>query len=166
MSERVKMLTQYRSTKWLYKFLIIGVILGYVLLIYGYYKHYLSLNMFIPVSVAAVLYTSALVLLLKPIYRKKDLLKINLSKFVYLLSKDHVQASEKLWGAAALMVKAVAASRGISISSHGELFSFVRRLGEEERNPELRRLFSVASTLHHSMRAGYVGMWSGSTQRM
>jgi L-fucose isomerase-like protein len=66
-----------------------------------------------------------------------------------LLSKDHVQASEKLWGAAALMVKAVAASRGISISSH-ELFSFVRRLGEEERNPELRRLFSVASTLHQN----------------
>ena len=63
------------------------------------------------------------------------------------------------------MVKAVAASRGISISSH-ELFSFVRRLGEEERNPELRRLFSVASTLHHSMRTGCVGMWSGSTQRM
>jgi len=79
------MLTRYRSTKWLYKFLIIGVISGYVLLIYGYYKHYLSLNMFIPVSVAAVLYTSALVLLLKPIYRKKDLSKINLSKFVYIL---------------------------------------------------------------------------------
>jgi hypothetical protein len=65
-----------------------------------------------------------------------------------LLAKDHVQASEKLWGAAALMVKAVAASRD-SISSH-ELFSFVRRLGEEERNPELRRLFSVASTLHQN----------------
>ena len=64
------------------------------------------------------------------------------------------------------MVKAVAASRGISISSNGELFSFVRRLGEEERNPELRRLFSVASTLHHSMRTGCVGMWSGSTRRM
>jgi len=28
------------------------------------------------------------------------------------------------------MVKAVAASRCISISSHGELFSYVRRLGE------------------------------------
>lgn len=67
-----------------------------------------------------------------------------------LAKKDHVQASEKLWGAAALMVKAVAASKGISISSHGELFSFVRRLGEEEKNPELRRLFSVASTLHQN----------------
>jgi len=48
------------------------------------------------------------------------------------------------------MVKAVAASRGTTISSHGELFSFVRKLGEEEREPELRRLFSVASTLHQN----------------
>jgi hypothetical protein len=68
-----------------------------------------------------------------------------------LLTKgDFVQASEKLWGSAALMVKAVAASRGVPISSHGELFSYVRRLGEEEGNPELRRLFSVASTLHQN----------------
>ena len=73
-----------------------------------------------------------------------------------LLAKgDYVQASEKLWGAAALMVKAVAASRGVSISSHGELFSFVRRLGEE-RNPELRRLFSVASTLHQNFCEGWL----------
>jgi hypothetical protein len=54
------------------------------------------------------------------------------------------------------MVKAVAASRGVSISSHGELFSFVRRLGEEEKNPELRRLFSVASTLHQNFYEGWL----------
>jgi len=52
-----------------------------------------------------------------------------------LLAKgDYVQASEKLWGAAALMVKAVAASRGVSISSHGELFQLRQeawRGGEE-----------------------------------
>jgi len=34
-------------------------------------------------------------------------------------------------GAAPLMIKAVVASRGVLISSHGELFSYVRRLGEE-----------------------------------
>ena len=67
-----------------------------------------------------------------------------------LAKKDYIQASEKLWGAAALMVKAVAASRGITILSHGELFSFVRKLGEEKNKPELRRLFSVASTLHQN----------------
>lgn len=68
---------------------------------------------------------------------------------------DYIQASEKLWGSAVLMVKAVAASRGTTISSHGELFSFVRKLGEEEREPELRRLFSVASTLHQN----FYGNW-------
>ncbi|AJB41760.1 MAG: PaREP1 family protein [Thermofilum sp.] len=68
-----------------------------------------------------------------------------------LLAKgDCVQASEKLWGSAALMVKALAASRSVSVSSHGELFSYVRRLGEELGSPELRRLFSVASTLHQN----------------
>jgi hypothetical protein len=48
------------------------------------------------------------------------------------------------------MVKAVAASRGITILSQGELFSFVRKLGEKENKPELRRLFSVANTLHQN----------------
>jgi hypothetical protein len=68
-----------------------------------------------------------------------------------LLAKgDLVQASEKLRGSAVLMVKAVAASRGVLVSSHGELFSYVRRLGEELGNPELRRLFSVASTLQQN----------------
>jgi hypothetical protein len=67
-----------------------------------------------------------------------------------LAKKDYIQASEKLWGAATLMVKAVAASRGITILSQGELFSFVRKLGEKENKPELRRLFSVANTLHQN----------------
>jgi len=48
------------------------------------------------------------------------------------------------------MVKAVAASRGVSVSSHGELLSYVGKLGEELGDPELRRLFSVASTLHQN----------------
>jgi hypothetical protein len=63
---------------------------------------------------------------------------------------DFIQACEKLWGSAAVMVKAVAASRGITILSQGELFSFVRKIGEEENDSELRRLFSVASTLHQN----------------
>jgi hypothetical protein len=67
-----------------------------------------------------------------------------------LAKKDYIQASEKLWDAAALIVKAVATSRGITILSHGELFSFVIKLGEEENKPELRRLFSVANTLHQN----------------
>jgi len=67
-----------------------------------------------------------------------------------LAKRDYVQASEKLWSSTALMVKAVAATKGISILSHGELFSFVRKLGEERNEPEFRRLFSVANTLHQN----------------
>jgi hypothetical protein len=63
---------------------------------------------------------------------------------------DYVQASEKYWGAAAEMVKAVASKRGIDIKSHGELFSFVSRLKDELHKPDLPRLFSLASTLHQN----------------
>jgi PaREP1/PaREP8 domain containing family protein len=46
-----------------------------------------------------------------------------------LLAKgEYIQASEKLWGSAALIVKAVAARKGIAILSHGDLFSFVREV--------------------------------------
>ena len=48
------------------------------------------------------------------------------------------------------MVKAVAAKRNITISSHGQLYRFVTRLGAEQKDPELRRLFAVAGTLHQN----------------
>ena len=68
-----------------------------------------------------------------------------------LISKrDYVQASEKFWGAAAEVVKAVAANRGIELKSHGELFNFVSQLKSELGEPELPRLFSLASTLHQN----------------
>jgi hypothetical protein len=76
-----------------------------------------------------------------------------------LLAKgDYVQASEKFWGSAAIMVKAVAASRGVSVSSHGELFSYVRQLVEELGNPEFRRLFSVAGTLHQNFYENWLSL--------
>jgi hypothetical protein len=66
-----------------------------------------------------------------------------------LAGGDFVQASEKLWGAA-LMDKAVAAARGLLLRSHGDLFKFVKSLGDEAGDPELRRLFAVASALHQN----------------
>ena len=46
-----------------------------------------------------------------------------------------VQASEKLWGAAALTVKMVAAKRGLKLEQHGGLWVFVneKKLGGERR---------------------------------
>jgi hypothetical protein len=63
---------------------------------------------------------------------------------------DYVQASEKFWGAASAAVKSVAAKRGTNIRSHERLYHFVDRLTEELEDPELTRLFGLASALHQN----------------
>jgi len=63
---------------------------------------------------------------------------------------DFVQASEKFWGAAAEMVKGVAAKRGIELRAHGEMYRFVAKLKDEMNDPELATLFSVAAALHQN----------------
>jgi hypothetical protein len=66
-----------------------------------------------------------------------------------LLAKgDHVQASEKLWGAAAEIVKAVAARRGKTVRNHARLWDFVTELSEEHPDWRLLEAFSIASALH------------------
>ena len=65
-----------------------------------------------------------------------------------LVQDDLLQASEKLWGAAAHMVKAVAEGRGWEHSGHRELFQVVNRLANESGDAELRHLFHTANSLH------------------
>ena len=65
-----------------------------------------------------------------------------------LAAGDVRQASEKGWGAAAQMVKAVAQQRGWEHGGHRQLFQVARRLRDETGNPEIRRLFAVARDLH------------------
>ena len=60
---------------------------------------------------------------------------------------DYVQASEKFWGAAATIVKSVAARRRRNISSHGALYGFVKSFEDELDDPELLRLFAAAGAL-------------------
>jgi HEPN domain-containing protein len=67
---------------------------------------------------------------------------------------DYVQASEKAWGAAAQMVKAVAAKKGKELKSHGDLWRFVLEVAGE--NDELRRLWHVANTLHQNFYGGWI----------
>ena len=67
-----------------------------------------------------------------------------------LTQGDLAQASEKGWGAAAQLVKAIAEQRGWSHSGHRELFQVVRRLAEEYSDPQLRTLFHVANSLHNN----------------
>jgi HEPN domain-containing protein len=86
--------------------------------------------------------------------KTQNYLKLNnkyLKEAETLINKgDYVQASEKFWGAAAEMVKAVAAKRGIELKSHGDLHGFVTRLKRELGEPELTRLFGTAATLHQN----------------
>jgi len=63
---------------------------------------------------------------------------------------DYVQASEKFWGAAATIVKRVAAKKGTNIRSHEGLYRFVDRLSGELEDRELPRLFATASLLHQN----------------
>jgi hypothetical protein len=67
---------------------------------------------------------------------------------------DYVQASEKAWGAAAQMVKAVAAKAGKELKSHGDLWQFVLEVAGG--NDELRRLWHVANTLHQNFYEGWI----------
>ena len=61
---------------------------------------------------------------------------------------DVRQASEKGWGAAAQMVKAVAEQRGWEHDSHALLFAVVRDIQRTTGDPDLRRLFRLANALH------------------
>lgn len=61
---------------------------------------------------------------------------------------DYVQASEKLWGAAAQSVKALAAKRDVELLTHTSIFQFVTKLHKENPKLELAEDFHIASSLH------------------
>lgn len=61
---------------------------------------------------------------------------------------DLEQASEKAWGAAALMIKAVAEQRQIPHISHNSLWAIVHDLRMETGDRELTRFFHIANGLH------------------
>ena len=69
---------------------------------------------------------------------------------------DLRQASEKSWGAAAQIVKAVAESRGWDHSRHRLLHQAVSRLGAEVNDPQVWRLFHSAIVLHTNFYEGYL----------
>ena len=62
--------------------------------------------------------------------------------------EDFVKAPEKLWGAAAQMVKAVAERRGWRHDSHRALYQVVGRLAQETGDPGLTTAFLAAQGLH------------------
>ncbi len=65
----------------------------------------------------------------------------------YLADGDLLQASEKDWGAAAQMVKAVAEARGWEHRDLRELYRAISELVEETGQEELRSYFNAAIVL-------------------
>ena len=67
---------------------------------------------------------------------------------------DLLQASEKGWGAAAQIVKAVADERGWEHWSHWRLTAAVSRLVEETGDDEFGPLYAMANQLHSNFYEG------------
>lgn len=66
-----------------------------------------------------------------------------------LMKGDYLQASEKLWGAAASIVKVVAMKReNKRLGEHRLLFDYVSKLDQEFPDLNLKFLFMAARTLH------------------
>ena len=61
---------------------------------------------------------------------------------------DVLQGSEKVWGAAAHAMMAVAQQRGWPYDSHGSLKHASRRLSEETGDTTVRDRFAVAEKFH------------------
>ncbi len=61
---------------------------------------------------------------------------------------DLLQAGEKFWGAAAEMVKAVAATEGKHLRTHNQLWNYLLDFDERHPQLELRRDFVSAGYLH------------------
>lgn len=63
---------------------------------------------------------------------------------------DYVQASEKLWGATAQILKAIALRRGKRLRSHEALGKFIIDLSKELKDNSLLTLFNAANGLHQN----------------
>lgn len=59
-------------------------------------------------------------------------------------------ASQKFWGASALAVKRVAASRGLKLEKHRGLWDFVNELLKESGDRDIIRFFNAANSLHRN----------------
>ena len=66
----------------------------------------------------------------------------------YLATGDLHQASEKGWGAAAWMAKAVAEAQGWQYTKHDEFFTVMYQAQDLTNDDRLRGLSAVANTMH------------------
>ena len=82
-------------------------------------------------------------------YRERS--KVFLTKaWDELESRDLEQASEKGWGAGAMMIKAIGEQRGWEHHGHSQLLAIIRRLGQEPDGETVALLFLNADALHRN----------------
>ena len=67
-----------------------------------------------------------------------------------LAQGDRIQASEKIWGAAAHQVKAIATSRGWPNTSHTDGYSIVYHITRHIGNRDIDILFGLANETHQN----------------
>ncbi len=72
----------------------------------------------------------------------------------YLEQGNLYQASEKGWGAAAQMVKAVAEKRGWDHKHHDLIAETISNLHNETKDPELVTSYNAANSLHSNFYEG------------
>ena len=65
-----------------------------------------------------------------------------------LAEGDLKQSSEKAWGAAAVLVKAVAEERGWRHEALRDLWRALHRLADETEDEDMRRQFGLGGALH------------------
>ncbi len=73
-----------------------------------------------------------------------------------LARDDLEQASEKGWGAASQLLKAVAEERGWKHGHHRQLYAIARNVAEELGDEAIRTHFRTASDLHANFYEGYM----------
>ena len=88
-------------------------------------------------------------------YREQSRIFLN-QAYEELAKGDLPQASEKGWGAAAQILKAVAQKRGWSHDNDKDLYAVISELRLEWVEPELTTLFSSASALRVNVDEGWL----------
>ncbi|ODS30729.1 MAG: Archaeal PaREP1/PaREP8 family protein [Candidatus Scalindua rubra] len=67
-----------------------------------------------------------------------------------LKKQDYPQASEKLWGATAQIIKAIALKRGKKLRSHESISKYVVELSKELNDNSILDYFGLANSLHQN----------------
>ena len=68
----------------------------------------------------------------------------------FFKQKNYSQVSEKLWGAAATITKAIAASRNKTIRSHDGIGFYLALIAEELKDKSILDIVSIANSMHQN----------------